>query len=1126
MALPDKRLPLIHYDTKDEYEAKVAAMTTEERAQYDAFYLGFVADTREFHTKGNTYKCGRGWVLSDITGAQAGANEFVSNVCAGDTLLMSNDELVLLMGKTLNNNIITVTALSPSGGYSLTFSTDDNGANWHLSATTPRSFVQAELMYGTSAMMAEMGGICETESGCVIAFPSSSQEVKDFADYTLQVEIDDLPDIRRGANKGTQAMAAIESGNLTARDLVGRAEPTIEEFSFRASAGNKSIKDESAVIRRILGNTLYTNGQYRGMSISAIKTVGFNIINTATAISGVFDSSGAIVPNDHYSIATARVLPGEAYYFRRVCNGNYYPTYVVYDANGAVLNVGRLTSSGSNASGYVTMPNNAYSVKIAYNNANVNECCANISHTGIRDGEYEPYKEHTLYIPEVHNYFPEGMWGFDVITDEITPTEAIKRVGHIDLGSLEYTYNEEVQAFEAYIPDIALNTYRIHSSIYDYGDVTEDNIGDDNMMSCVGRYMLFRDSSFVDDTEGFRAAMSGEMLHYELEKPVITKISTPLQLSYWVEDFGTEEALSEGASAPFKAEIVYQFNAVDRIRDNERNILRLEQYLNSKNNITAQPYIVKSGIAANGGKVSDNAASIKALRGDTVVWNQGFKGVNTRIQYGYQTSSNGTTITITNVSATTPDYGNMADFVDFTIKSGHRYLAITDSSLDLYVNSLIGFTFRVNAISDIAPDLNYEAVWLRTETNIPLLVGESESFDFEIIDLTLMFGAGNEPTTVEEYYERKPIVADESAYNEGQLASFGPEWGVRCSVGGSNLVWKQELGSTWGVNSGDLTVNGDSLIVTATGAWPSLYTVAPFKQGHKYLVVCGIQSPLTDTVVIGTPNNGNAQYREVVQANTDTTIVAFLDCTESYNEFYIYPNWNVAASGEEFAITRPQRYDLTETFGAGNEPTTIDELRQHLPRITSTKHFDISSIFPYGLNKVGSVRDEMYYDSARRTWVAVHRLGVVDLGTLEWSMQADSNVFTTTIEGIAPADTHEKRQNGILCEKYGIAPSTSVDTSMQDGSMLRFYSGVAIRDTSFPSSADFTTAMQGVLLCYELAEPVIEDVPFFDSFYNAYEGGTEEIVADTPTTAMDADIAYQYDEQGRIDYVYSKINNL
>lgn len=853
-------------------------------------------------------------------------------------------------------------------------------ALWHNGEFT---FVETDLLLDKS------GG------GMVVAFPTSSDAAKSEADIVLQSEIDDLPDIRRGANKGTQAMAAIESGNLTARDLVGRAEPTIEEFSFRASAGNKSIKDESAVIRRILGNTLYTNGQYRGMSISAIKTVGFNIINTATAISGVFESSGAIVPNDHYSIATARVLPGEAYYFRRVCNGNYYPTYVVYDANGAVLNVGRLTSSGSNASGYVTMPNNAYSVKIAYNNADVNECCANISHTGIRDGEYEPYEEHTLHIPEIHDYFPEGMWELGTIIDELTHIEAIKRIGHIDLGTLEYTYNEDVQAFEAYISDIASDTYLLRSNVYDYGEVSEDTIGDDNMMACVGHYLLFRDSSFVDDTEGFRGAMSGEMLHYELAKPVITHISTPLQLSYWVEDFGTEEALSEGASAPFKAEIVYQFNAVDRIRDNERNILRLEQLFDSKNNISAQPYIVKSGIAADGGKVSDNAASIKALRGS------------------------------------------------------------------------------------------------------------------------------------------------------------------------DTLVWNQELNTAWGVSQGTISSDGEVITLTATGSWPSIYNVAPFIKGHKYLAIVGLRIPNTDTVVIGTPVNGNAQYRQIVEADTDTLINAFLDCIEDYGEFYVYPNWNVAASGGDYYITVPKRIDLTLMFGAGNEPTTVEDYYERKPIVadenaynegqlagfgptwgvkcqtpdgakTSTKHFDISGIFPHGLNKVGSVRDEMYYDSARRTWVAVHRLGVVDLGTLEWSTMSSASSGVKIMRSFLDLKAIANNVIGnITSEKY--TPSTADDVYMltSDKTIAAAYHAtgnyIAVYDSEYPTAEDvpsFRAAMQGVLLCYELAEPVIEDVPFFDSFYNAYEGGTEEIVADIPTTAMDADIAYQYDEQGRIDYVYSKINNL
>ena len=41
-----------------------------------------------------------------------------------------------------------------------------------------------------------------------------------------------------------------------AKDLTGVIEATPEEFTYRPSAGNKSIRDASAVIRRIKGNTV------------------------------------------------------------------------------------------------------------------------------------------------------------------------------------------------------------------------------------------------------------------------------------------------------------------------------------------------------------------------------------------------------------------------------------------------------------------------------------------------------------------------------------------------------------------------------------------------------------------------------------------------------------------------------------------------------------------------------------------------------------------------------------------------------------------------------------------------------------------------------------------------------
>jgi hypothetical protein len=63
---------------------------------------------------------------------------------------------------------------------------------------------------------------------------------------------------------------------------------------------------------------------------------------------------------------------------------------------------------------------------------------------------------------------------------------------------------------------------------------------------------------------------------YQLAEPIVTPITEPLQLDYEVADFGTEKALTALKSSPFKADIVYQFNAEGRIRDNSRNIERIE----------------------------------------------------------------------------------------------------------------------------------------------------------------------------------------------------------------------------------------------------------------------------------------------------------------------------------------------------------------------------------------------------------------------------------------------------------------------------------------------------------------------------------------------------------------------
>ena len=71
-------------------------------------------------------------------------------------------------------------------------------------------------------------------------------------------------------------------------------------------------------------------------------------------------------------------------------------------------------------------------------------------------------------------------------------------------------------------------------------------------------WVYIYDSAYASVTpQAFKAAMSGVMLYYELAEPIETTITPPLDLTYKVADFGTEESISDGKSTPFIGIIKY-----------------------------------------------------------------------------------------------------------------------------------------------------------------------------------------------------------------------------------------------------------------------------------------------------------------------------------------------------------------------------------------------------------------------------------------------------------------------------------------------------------------------------------------------------------------------------------------
>ena len=407
-----------------------------------------------------------------------------------------------------------------------------------------------------------------------------------------------------------------------ANDLTGVLEATAEEFTFRPSAGDKSIRDESAVIRKIKGNTIVARradntSEVLPMKTIGIETIGFNQWDEQWELGALSTADGAPVGDNERgrSVNFFDVIPNASYYCATIAqtttnSGGTVGSMGVwwYDSNKTMIKYEDITNRTRVA------PSNARYAKICSYGGDVNKIFnsginINLSHSGVRDGEYEPYKRNIRTLPEIYKYFPDGMNGNANVWDEINTEKAIKRWGVVDLGTLTWSVQQaSANIFwsnsVAGLKKAPYGSYPNAISIFDTGRFYDLQVAKSkgitteiiSVHDSQARIMLYN-PNYEATTEGasqLKASLQGVLLYYELTEPEYTDITEPMQLDYEVEDFGTEKALSLASSAPFRADIVYQFNAEGRIRDNSRNIERVENNMQRVENTVTTRLIPSS----------------------------------------------------------------------------------------------------------------------------------------------------------------------------------------------------------------------------------------------------------------------------------------------------------------------------------------------------------------------------------------------------------------------------------------------------------------------------------------------------------------------------------------------------
>lgn len=294
---------------------------------------------------------------------------------------------------------------------------------------------------------------------------------------------------------------------------------------------------------------------------------------------------------------------------------------------------------------------------------------------------------------------------------------------------------------------------------------------------------------------------------------------------------------------------------------------------------------------------------------------------------------------------------------------------------------------------------------------------------------------------------------------------------------GKTVVWNQFVNlevqsSTY--NGITYTVNASNGTITANGTADDLsYKNADVTRtgflGHKVLLH-------------GCPNGGSSSafylrdgYQEAFDYGTGIIY------TKTNDNFA--PQIRIAnGTSVSNIVFKPMLFDLTRMFGAGNEPSTIEEFEALFPddyypynagSLISvdldgieidgvTQEIPTATYFLNGMRSAGSVYDELTSEKA------VTRIGSVDLGTLNWSY--NNGIFTATYVGIKRMETSNVANN-VLCVDYQSVSDirNAPDKSIAANVAVHGINIIIIKDSSYTDAATFKSAMNGVMLYYELA---------------------------------------------------------
>lgn len=618
------------------------------------------------------------------------------------------------------------------------------------------------------------------------------------------------------------------------------------------------------------------------------------------------------------------------------------------------------------------------------------------------------------------------------------------------------------------------------------------------------RYILIGDGRM----EGYR---SYSCVEYETSKHWAKTITITLSTGTWVLNstpiHKVDEALNSESTNPVQNKAIYNKFAESELKLNELKE-QLNGYLFDETEVTlnnvdtvAIPKTVQVGSSTY--NVADNSrAGVLEVQGNSNIAHVcnmievdgksvKFNQLIDKSKFKDTVSTQGITFTIdktkgtitvngTNTGSESLYFNPLIDSTSVNVISGHKYLL--KGSPDNASTTTTFANFYGDGIIYVV-DTGLGAIAQATSSGLAFLqiiiaanaTVSNAVFTPQLYDLTAM---GLDDISLTDF--NKNFSSTPYEYNSGELKHVAIS---EVTARALNMIDKSKIQyTTLSAQGVTLTSNKDKGTVTLNGTNSSstqplyfhLFTTSNqmrIVNGHKYLLKGSPSNSTTSTAYLrlfGT---------NIITLDTSDSMSIGTANSTGIATIVVIVHEGATVSNMTF---QPQLFDLTEYYGAGNEPTSV----ANVPFANDGKYHEYFSetltlSSPLTLRGIDDVYcDKLYLQGDNlSSGVVLRRFAEVDLGTLTWVVNTitdtDHKFSSDGVNTTAKHPTANTEKAYILCSKYTEEPITH----LKDKTIaIAADGGLYINDKDYDDADTLKASLSGVKLIYELATKTSEAI--------------------------------------------------